>query len=120
MERKRTSERYSLSRKHRGRVRSSTERKRAKDTHYLESTEGGTSHDTKRKCMSEFLTSLRVRGDGQVRARKGKEPNEREALTSWSVQRKGQVRKQQASKPRALTFWGAQREGQVGIRKKNE
>jgi hypothetical protein len=48
------------------------ERKRAKDTHHLESTEGGTSHDTKRKCVSELLTSLRVRGEGQVRARKGR------------------------------------------------
>ena len=74
-----------------GRVRTLKETNRARHTHYLETAEGGTCHDTATNRASKAHSRP---GDGRGRdlSGHGRKPTEQGALTTWRQQREGHVR----------------------------
>jgi hypothetical protein len=74
-----------------GQVRAWKEDDRARGTHFLETTERGTSQDTEGNRLSEGHS---LPGDhrGGVKSGHRREVTERGALTNWRPQREGQVR----------------------------
>ena len=64
---------------------------RARGTHFLETAEGGTCHNTYRKSLGDE-NSLAGEGQGSMLSDHGKNPIEQGVLTFWIRQRKKLVR----------------------------
>jgi|SRR6267142_593298 len=114
------------------------EREGTRVSHFLESTKGGTSQDTRMQASKGGLTSWRAQRERQVNTAKEREGKEvshslestnggtsqdteskqaREGgLTIWRVQRDKSKCRKEASKQAILTNWRAQRGGQVSPR----
>ena len=123
-----------------GQVRTREGRNRARETHLLETAEGGISQDTARKLPSEGYS---LPGNHRERNKSGheKEATARGSLTFWRPQMEGQVRarkeddqvrgthflettardksghRRKPTERGALTPWRPQREGQVRTQK---